>query len=61
MSVDERIDRYANQVVIHGSAPKVIDQLEELRETISLDYLIASPFSHDSFVRFTNDVMPHFQ
>lgn len=61
LSVDERIDRYANQVVIHGSAPKVIDQLEELRETISLDYLIASPFSHDSFVRFTNDVMPHFQ
>ena len=39
----------------------MIDQLEELRETIDLDYLIASPFSHDSFVRFTNDVMPHFQ
>ena len=61
LSVDERIDRYANQVVIHGSPAKVIDQLEELRETIDLDYLIASPFSHDSFVRFTNDVMPHFQ
>ena len=58
---DERIERYANQVVIHGSASKVIDQLEELRETIGLDYLIASPFSHDSFVRFTRDVMPHFQ
>ena len=61
MAAEERIDRYVNQVVIHGSPSKVIDQIEELRETIDLHYLIASPFSHDSFVRFTNDVMPHFQ
>ena len=61
MAPEERIDRYANQVIIHGSPAKVIDQLEQLRETIDLDYLIASPFSHDSFLRFTNDVMPHFQ
>ncbi len=58
---EERIERYVNQVVIHGSPAKVIDQLEALRHTIDLDYLIASPFSHDSFVRFTRDVMPHFQ
>lgn len=61
LSDEQRIERYANQVVIHGSPSKVIDQLEELRDTIDLDYLIASPFSHDSFVRFTRDVMPHFQ
>ena len=61
LSDEQRIERYANQVVIHGSASKVIDQLEELRESIDLDYLIASPFSHDSFMRFTRDVMPHFQ
>lgn len=57
----DRIERYVNEVVIHGSPAKVIDQLEELRETIDLDYLIASPFSHDSFMRFTKEVMPHFQ
>ena len=61
MAPEDRIDRYVNQVVIHGSAAKVIDQLEQLREEIDLDYLIASPFSHDSFMRFTRDVMPHFQ
>ena len=54
----ERIERYVNQVVIHGSAAKVADQIVELRETIGLDYLMCSPFSHDSFIRFTRDVMP---
>ena len=58
---DERIERYVNQVVVHGSAAKVVDQLTELRETIGLDYLIASPFSHDSFMRFTRDVLPQLQ
>ena len=58
LSDDARIDRYANQVVIHGSASKVADKVTELRETIGLDYLMCAPFSHDSFIRFTNDVMP---
>ena len=52
------VERYLDNVVIHGSAAKAADTIIELRETISLDYLIIAPFSHDSFVRFTNDVMP---
>ena len=55
------VERYLNNVVIHGSASKVADTINELRETISLDYLIAAPFSHDSFVRFTNDVLPRIR
>ena len=58
LSVDQRIERYANEVVIHGSPSKVVDKVTELRETIGLDYLMCAPFSHDSFIRFTNDVMP---
>ena len=52
------VQRYVDDVVIHGSASKVADTIAELRETIALDYLIIAPFSHDSFVRFTNDVLP---
>ena len=55
---DDPVERYVNNVVIHGSPSKVADTIAELRETIALDYLIAAPFSHDSFVRFTNDVLP---
>jgi alkanesulfonate monooxygenase SsuD/methylene tetrahydromethanopterin reductase-like flavin-dependent oxidoreductase (luciferase family) len=54
------LDRYLDSVVIHGSAARVIDQLERLRAEIGLDYLMCVPLSHDSFLAFTEQVMPHF-
>jgi alkanesulfonate monooxygenase SsuD/methylene tetrahydromethanopterin reductase-like flavin-dependent oxidoreductase (luciferase family) len=52
------IDRYVEQVVLWGTPDKVVDQLQELRETISLDYLMCAPLSHSTFELFTEKVLP---
>ena len=52
------IERYVNDVVIRGTPERVIDVVQELRETIGLDYLMCAPLSHSSFVRFTEQVLP---
>ena len=57
---EDRIERYVDKVIIHGSPAKVADQLCELEATIGLDYLMCAPLSHDSFMRFTNSVLPKF-
>ena len=35
------------------------DELARLREVMRLDYLMIAPLSHESFLRFTDDVLPH--
>ncbi|MGD9894007.1 MAG: hypothetical protein AB7U18_22210, partial [Dehalococcoidia bacterium] len=52
------IDRYVNDVVIHGSPARVVDQLLRLREEIGLEYLLAAPLSHQSFLMLTEEVIP---
>ena len=52
------VERYVNDVVIHGSADRVVDELQRLEEEIGLDYILCSPLSHDTFMRFTEDVLP---
>ena len=52
------VERYMNGVVIHGTPDRVVDQLQQLQEEIHLDYLLCSPFSHSTFLRFTEDVLP---
>lgn len=51
-------DRYVDEVVVWGTPEKVADQLQELRETIALDYLMAAPLSHSTFELFTDKVLP---
>jgi hypothetical protein len=46
-----------NEVVIRGT-PERLDKIAELRETIGLDYLMCAPLSHQSFVLFTEKVLP---
>jgi alkanesulfonate monooxygenase SsuD/methylene tetrahydromethanopterin reductase-like flavin-dependent oxidoreductase (luciferase family) len=53
------VDRYVQKVMIHGTKEKVVDEILRLQEEIGLDYLMCAPLSHDSFVRFTNDVLPN--
>ena len=53
------INRYVNEVIIHGSPAKVVDQLKELKETISLNYLLVSILSHETFIRLTDEVIPN--
>lgn len=52
------IDRYVEDVIIHGTPAMVVDKLTELRDTIGLDYLMCSPLSHETFLQFTDHVLP---
>lgn len=55
------IERYLNGVVIHGTVEKVVDEIERLRTEINLEYLLCAPLSHQSFVKFTEEVMPRIE
>ena len=57
-SKEERIERYVNEVVVHGSPAKVVDELKRLEEEIPLNYLLASILSHETFLLLTDEVMP---
>ncbi len=52
------IERYMEDTIIYGTPEEVADKLIELRETIGLDYLIASPLSHETFMLLTERVLP---
>jgi alkanesulfonate monooxygenase SsuD/methylene tetrahydromethanopterin reductase-like flavin-dependent oxidoreductase (luciferase family) len=52
------VERYVRDVIVHGTPDSVVDQLCELRETISLGYLLCAPLSHTSFELFTKRVLP---
>jgi alkanesulfonate monooxygenase SsuD/methylene tetrahydromethanopterin reductase-like flavin-dependent oxidoreductase (luciferase family) len=52
------VERYMSDVVIRGTPDRVADKIIELRETIGLDYLMCAPLSHQSFVLFTDKVLP---
>ena len=55
---EERIERYVDEVIIHGSPAKVVDELKRLEEEIPLNYLLASILSHESFLLLTDEVIP---
>ena len=55
---DDPVNRYIDQVIVHGSAARVIDELRRLEEELPLRYLLAAPLSHDSFLRLTDEVLP---
>ena len=55
---NQMLNRYVDSVVIHGTPDSVVDQLRRLREEIHLDYLIGAPLSHQTFLSFTDRVMP---
>jgi alkanesulfonate monooxygenase SsuD/methylene tetrahydromethanopterin reductase-like flavin-dependent oxidoreductase (luciferase family) len=57
--VAERIEGYVRDRIIWGSPARVRDELARLAEEMRLHYLMIAPLSHDSFVRFTDDVLPH--
>ncbi len=53
-----RFEDYVANTVIHGSSERVADKLQELKETIPLNYLMAAPLSHRSFELLTDEVLP---
>ena len=52
------VDRYVDRVIIHGTPEMVLDELSQLRDELPLDYLLMAPLSHESFVLFTERVLP---
>ena len=52
------VERYVDEVVVHGTPESVRDQLERLRDEMSLDYLLCAPLSHETFMLFTEKVLP---
>ena len=52
------VDRYVDQVILHGTPGRVIDQILALREEAGLNYLLCAPLSHESFVMLTDQVLP---
>ncbi len=57
--VAARIEGYVRDRIIWGSPSRVRDELARLSEEMRLHYLMIAPLSHESFVRFTDDVLPH--
>jgi len=55
---DTMADRYVDQMVIHGTAERVVDKIRRLHEEIHLDYMITAPLSHETFLAFTDRVLP---
>lgn len=60
-AAQDPVARYVNEIAICGTPEKVIDDIQEMQETLPLEYLMIAPLSHASFVMFTEKVLPHFQ
>jgi luciferase family oxidoreductase group 1 len=52
------VERYLSDKVVFGTPEKVIDELQRLGEEMYLDYLLAAPLSHESFLLLTDRVIP---
>jgi alkanesulfonate monooxygenase SsuD/methylene tetrahydromethanopterin reductase-like flavin-dependent oxidoreductase (luciferase family) len=54
----DRVQRYLDEVILHGTVEGVLDQILRLREEIGLDYLLAAPLSHKTFSLLTEKILP---
>ncbi len=52
------VERYVQDVIVHGSPGTVAGKLLELEGSIGLDYVLCAPLSHSSFELFTSRVLP---
>jgi alkanesulfonate monooxygenase SsuD/methylene tetrahydromethanopterin reductase-like flavin-dependent oxidoreductase (luciferase family) len=52
------VDYYLDDVMIHGTADSVVDQILAFREQIGMTYLMAAPMSAGSFRLLTEKVLP---
>jgi alkanesulfonate monooxygenase SsuD/methylene tetrahydromethanopterin reductase-like flavin-dependent oxidoreductase (luciferase family) len=55
------IQRYLDEVILHGTPDKVGDEILRLCEEIGLDYLLCAPLSHQSFMLLTEKVLPRLR
>jgi alkanesulfonate monooxygenase SsuD/methylene tetrahydromethanopterin reductase-like flavin-dependent oxidoreductase (luciferase family) len=52
------VQRYLDEVILHGTPEAVLDQITRLREEIGLDYLLCAPLSHQTFMMLTEEILP---
>jgi len=52
------IDFYLDDVMIHGTAESVVDQIQSFGAEIGMNYLLAAPLSGRSFRLLTDKVLP---
>ncbi|HEX3537011.1 MAG TPA: LLM class flavin-dependent oxidoreductase [Stellaceae bacterium] len=52
------VRRYLDEVILHGTPDKVLDDILRLRDETGLDYLLAAPLSYESFALLTDEVLP---
>jgi alkanesulfonate monooxygenase SsuD/methylene tetrahydromethanopterin reductase-like flavin-dependent oxidoreductase (luciferase family) len=52
------VQRYLDEVILHGTPEAVLDEILRLREEIGLDYLLCAPLSHQTFVMLTDKILP---
>jgi len=52
------IDFYVDDVVLHGTAERVVDEIAELEAEAGMTYLMAAPLSRRSFALLTDKVLP---
>ena len=52
------IDRYVNEVILHGTPDRVVEKIQELKETVPLSYLLCAPLSQETFRLLTDRVLP---
>ena len=52
------LQRYLDEVILHGTPDRVSDEISRLRDEIGLDYLLCAPLSHQSFILLTEQVLP---
>jgi len=52
------VQRYLDGVILHGTVDAVLDQILRLHQEIGLDYLLAAPLSHRSFMLLTEKILP---
>lgn len=55
---EDPIERYVNQVMVYGTPESVTEKLLALKQDLPINYLLAAPLSHESFVLFTEKVLP---
>ena len=52
------IDFYLDDVMLHGTAESVADQIRALEADAGMTYLMAAPLSRRSFALLTDQVLP---
>ena len=58
IAAPDPVERYVSDVILHGTPDSLVDQIQALKETAQLNYLLCAPLSQQSFNLLTEEVLP---